>query len=130
MKSTSKAGGKRGLWPAAGLAASAVTVVLLVAGCGVVHVHFGSAASSASPAATGEYLAYAQCMRAHGIAGFPSPRPSPSGNAIISVHVNGGPDSPVARANAACAHLLPASSTGAGVASAPLSFLGTKGRAR
>lgn len=114
----SKTGGKRGLRRAAALAASAASV-LLVTACSVVHVHFESAASSApaASATSGGYLAYAECMRAHGIPGFPNP--SSSGNARSSVHLTGGPDSPAARANAACEHLQPADSTAAGIARAP-----------
>jgi len=114
-------GGKQGLQGAAALAAPAATA-LLVTACGAVHVHFGSPPSSppAAPATSG-YLAYAQCMRAHGITGFPTS--SPSGNARISEHLSGGSGSPDARANVACEHLLPSSSTGAGTASAPSSCL-------
>jgi hypothetical protein len=49
-------------------------------------------------------LAYAQCMRAHGLSKFPNP--NPSGGSGFSVHLNGNPDSPAARAHDACKHLL------------------------
>jgi subtilase family serine protease len=117
-------GGKRGLRRAATLAASAASV-LLVTACGAVHVHFGSNASSvpAASATSSGYLAYAECMRAHGIPGFPTP--SSSGNARSSVHLTGGPGSPAARAIAACEHLQPASGTGVSVAAPAPSGLPT-----
>jgi hypothetical protein len=82
-------------------------ITLLVTGCGVVHVHFGSAPSSAqaAPVPYRVELAYAQCMRAHGEPSFPLP--SPSGNSGTRVHLSAGPDSSAARAIDACEHLLP-----------------------
>lgn len=83
---------------------------LLAAGCGVVHVHIGSSGGPAS-VQSGTYqedLAYAQCMRGHGLPEFPLPSPSaPFG---VSGHLTGGPDTPAARANAACQDLLPGAS--------------------
>ena len=102
-----KTGGNRGLWRAAALAVAAA-VAVLTTGCGVVHVHFGSSGGSASTgsATYRAELAYAQCMRAHGLPGFPGPH-SPGGP---SEHVNVNPNSPAARAIAACQHLLPTTS--------------------
>jgi subtilase family serine protease len=110
-----KIGGTRGLRRAAALAVAAA-VAVLTAGCGIVHVHFGSSGGSAStgPAAYRAELAYAQCMRAHGLPGFPNP--NPSGGA--SAHVKVNPNSPAARADDACKHLLAGGSTGTG-ATAP-----------
>ena len=70
-------GGNRGLRRAAALAVVAA-VAVLTTGCGVVHVHFGSSGGSASTgsAAYRADLAYAQCMRAHGLTNFPNPSPS------------------------------------------------------
>jgi hypothetical protein len=95
--------GKTGRGPRrAGALAVVAAVTLLTAACGVVHVHFGSpAAPTAQPPYRVE-LAYAQCMRTHGLPGFPDP--SPSGT--FSWHLTGSPGSPVARANNACKHLL------------------------
>ncbi len=111
----SETGGKQGLRRAAALAAPAATA-LLVTACGVVHVHFGSPASSPpAPPPTSGYLAYARCMRAHGISRVPSP--GPSGTA--SEHFPGGRDGAEARANAACKHLLPGGGAAAGGAASP-----------
>src|SRR6516164_7617840 len=112
-----KTGGNRGLWRAAALAVAAA-VAVLTTGCGVVHVHFGSSGGSA-PTGSGSVtyraqLAYAQCMRAHGLPGFPDPDPSGG----PSVHVNVNPNSSAARASDACKHLLTGGSAGA-AATAP-----------
>jgi len=110
-----KTGGNRGLRRAAALAVAAAVAVLTTA-CGVVHVHFGSSAGSASTgsATYRAELAYAQCMRAHGLPSFPNPNPSGG----PSAHVNVNPNSPAARANDACKHLLAGGGTGA-AATAP-----------
>jgi subtilase family serine protease len=114
-----KTGGSRGPQRAAALAVVAAVTVLTACG--------GSPSSSggSAPAVSATYraeLAYAQCMQAHGLPGFPDP-PHPSGGASISIHINihGQPhaNSPAARANDACQHLLPAGSTGTGGATAP-----------
>jgi hypothetical protein len=108
----SKTGGNRGPWRVAALAVAAAVAVLTTA-CGVVHVHFGSSGGSASTgsAAYRAELAYAQCIRAHGLPGFPNP-PHPSGGLSVHYQVNANPNSPAARANAACMHLLHGGSTG------------------
>jgi uncharacterized protein YceK len=90
------------------IGAVAAAIALLVTGCGVVHVHFGSSGGAASTR-SGTYqqaLAYAQCMRGHGLPGFPLP--NPSGSTSYSGQPAGGPGSPAVRANDACEHLLPA----------------------
>ena len=109
-------GGNRGPRRAAALAVAAAVAVLTTA-CGVVHVHFGSSASSASTASATyrAELAYAQCMRAHGLPGFPDPNTSGGPNE----HVNVNPNSPAARANDACKHLLAGGSTGTAATATP-----------
>ena len=112
-----KTGGNRGSRRAAALAVVAA-VAMLTTACGAVHVHFGSSGGSApaGPSAYRAELAYAQCMRAHGLPGFPNPHPSGG----PSEHVNVNPNSPAARANDACKHLLAGGSTGtAATAPAP-----------
>jgi hypothetical protein len=96
--------GGRSLRTAATMAVAAA-VVTLATGCGVVHVHFGSS-GSAQRTTYRDNLPYAQCMRSHGLPGFPDP--GPSGTITFSGQLTG--DSPAARANAACEHLLPADS--------------------
>ena len=111
-----RTGGSRGLRRGGALAVVAA-VAVLTAGCGVVHVHVGSSGGSAStgPATYRAELAYAQCMRAHGLPGFPDP--NPSGGPGIHVHMSA--NGPAPRANAACQHLLSGGSTGTGGATAP-----------
>jgi len=92
--------GNRGL-RTAGALALAGAVAVLATGCGVVHVHFG--ASAAARPTYRVNLAYVQCMRSHGLPGFPLP--SPSGTVSFSGQLTG--NSPAARANAACKYLLP-----------------------
>jgi subtilase family serine protease len=114
-----KTGGTRGPRRAAALAVAAAVAVLITA-CGVVHVHFGSSGGSAptGPVAYRAELAYAQCMRAHGLPRFPDP--DPSGGPSSHYRLNGNPNSPAARANDACKHLLAGGSTGtAATAPAP-----------
>jgi subtilase family serine protease len=107
---TGKTGGTRG--PRRAAVAVAAGVAVLTTACGVVHVHFGSSGGSAParPAAYRARLAYAKCMRAHGLRGFPNPTPSGG----PSEHVNVKPNSPAGRANDACKHLLAGGSRGTG----------------
>jgi len=100
-----KTGSNRNLRCARALAVAAAAAVL-TAGCGVVHVHFGSpgGASSTEPGTYQQQLAYAQCVRSHGWPGFPLP--SPSGAAGVGRRLTASPGSSAARANDACQHLL------------------------
>ena len=100
-----KTGSNRILRCARAVAVAAAAAVL-TAGCGVVHVHFGSSGgpSSTVPATYQQDLAYAQCVRSHGLPDFPLP--SPSGAAGVSRRLTASPGSPLARANDACQHLL------------------------
>jgi uncharacterized protein YceK len=100
-----KTGSNRNLRCARALAVAAAAAVL-TAGCGVVHVHFGPSGgpSSTEPGTYQQQLAYAQCVRSHGLPGFPLP--SPSGASGFSRQLTASPGSPAARANDACQHLL------------------------
>ena len=119
-----KTGGNRGLWDAGALAV-AVLVTLLTAGC-IVHISLGpSAASTARPPYRAE-LAYAQCMRTHGLPGFPDPSPSGS----FSWQLTGNPATPAARTNDTCRHLLAGGSTGPGSATAPATVTPRRGSSR
>lgn len=98
MKTTT--GGNRGLRAAAALTLT-TAVAVLATGCGVVHVHFGAGAAS-GPTTYRATSAYSQCMRSHGLPGFPDP--GPSGTVSFSGQLTG--DGPAAQANAACKYLL------------------------
>ncbi len=103
----SNKGGNRGLRRAGALAVVAAVAVLATA-CG------GSPSSSPGSASTkaGTYqqaLAYAQCVRAHGLTKFPNP--NPSGTSHVSIHINVKAGSLAAQAINACQHLLPRGST-------------------
>jgi subtilase family serine protease len=107
-----KTGGSRG--PRRAAALTVVAAVAVLTACGA------SASSSAGSASTGSAtyradLAFAQCMRAHGLTKFPNPVPS------AAFRINGQPhgNSPAARAVDACEHLLPGGSAGAPGATAP-----------
>jgi subtilase family serine protease len=78
----------------------------------------GGSAQATGRTASSTYqseLAYAHCMQAHGVPGFPDPSPS------MNVSISGQPPagSPAGRANAACKHLLSGVSTGPGGATGP-----------
>ena len=120
-----KTGGNRGPRRAAALAVVAAVAVLAACGGsptphgGSPTPHGGSSSSSDGSASTetATYradLAYAHCMQTHGVPDFPDPKPS--GDISISGQPRG--NSPAARANEACEHLLAAGSTGTGSATA------------
>jgi subtilase family serine protease len=97
-----KTRGTRGRRRAGALAVVAAVAVLATACSG------GSPSPSAGSASTESAtyradLAYAQCMRAHGVPNFPDPNPSESFSVSGQPHGN----SPAALANDACEHLLP-----------------------
>jgi subtilase family serine protease len=102
-----KTRGNRGSRRAAALAVMAAVAVLATACSG------GSASSSARSASTRaatyqEVLAFAQCMRAHGLKEFPNP--SQSANSSFHLPASAKAASVAAAANAACKHLLPSGS--------------------
>lgn len=70
-------------WPADVLTAAAiiatVALALLTAGCGGGGSPALPAGGAGLPAGTAQALAYATCMRSHGIPGFPDPNPPGSG---------------------------------------------------
>jgi hypothetical protein len=82
----------------AGAVAVMAAVALLTAGCGFVHVHFGS--SSAPGSVTFQpNAAFVHCVRRHGLTEFPNA----SGNSItMQLHGN----IHALRAYDACKHLL------------------------
>jgi hypothetical protein len=104
-------GGRRRPRRAAALAAGAAVAVL--AACGGSPPAPGGSASAQSATYRAD-LAYARCMQTHGVPDFPDP--SPAGGFSVSGQPRG--NSPAARANDACEHLLPAGGTGTGGATA------------
>jgi subtilase family serine protease len=102
---------RRGPRRAAALAAGAAVAVL--AACGGSPPSPGSSASTQSATYQAD-LAYARCMQTHGVPDFPDP--NPAGGFSISGQPHG--NSPAARANDACEHLLSAGGTGTGGATA------------
>ena len=91
-------------------------VAVLAAACGG---HPSSSPTSATTVSSTyqSNLAYAQCMRAHGLPGFPNPNPSQGSS--FAAQPNAKPNSPAARAYDACKHLLATGSTGVGSTTAP-----------
>jgi hypothetical protein len=120
-----KTASKRVPWKAAALAVAAVAV--LTACRGIPAPTTGSTVTGS--ASYRAQLAYARCMQSHGLPNFPDPSPDPgpgpgpSGGPAqhrgFSVRLNGGPNSPAARADDACRHLLVGVRTGSGDTPAP-----------
>jgi hypothetical protein len=90
--------GSSGVWRARILAAGSA-VAVLIAAC-------GGASSAAGSTNYQKAVAFAQCMRAHGMPRFPDPN---SQGVLVSTKANAGDfDGPgSASANKACQHLLP-----------------------
>lgn len=95
-----------------GVVAAAVLLALLAAGCGGGSgkggvAHIGSTTTTIDHSSSGDDMAqaikFAACMRKHGVADFPDPTTSGTGNVTLSV-----PDSPRAKAaQSICGRLLP-----------------------
>ncbi len=98
---------RRPLTPA--FAVAAVAVAVLAAGCGG-----GSSPPTSSATAAGkvgkQFVAFAVCMRSHGVPGYPDPEVSSSGNRV-QVTISPGsadPNSPAFKsAGHTCHNLLP-----------------------
>ncbi len=117
-KTRDDTGRRLGLWRSGLLASALVAVVLLAAGCsgGSAGPGVAGQGSSSAPGASASpsgdpreaELAYAQCMRDHGISDFPDPQP---GGGIAIQPGQGGdlaPDNPQFKAaDEACKSLLP-----------------------
>jgi hypothetical protein len=84
----------------AGVLAAVAGMAVLVAACGGGG---SSAAGGSSPYQ--QAVAYAQCMRAHGVPGFPDP--DSKGNFIIKGPELGGSAGQYRSADESCRHLLP-----------------------
>jgi len=81
---------------------------VLTTGCGSSN----SPGNAGSESAQAQFLAYARCMRSHGVSDFPDPTTSPGGG--IAFQINGGPGSDLNHntprfrsASHACGTLLP-----------------------
>lgn len=87
---------------------------LLIAGCGGGSTPTQSANSGSPPAVTtdgaGAVVAFAACMRSHGLSSYPDPQVSQSGNQV-QIKISPGkldPNAPAFKsASGACHHLLP-----------------------
>ena len=94
------------------LVVAAVAVAVLAAGCGGgSSPPAGSASQAGGPTdLAGQAVAFATCMRSHGLSGYPDPQVSQSGG-HGSVHISPGgldPNSPAFKsATRACGHLMP-----------------------
>lgn len=75
-------------------------MAVLVAACGG-----GGSSAAGGPSPYQKAVAYAQCMRAHGVPGFPDP--DSKGNFIIQGPKFGGSPGAFRSADRACRHLLP-----------------------
>jgi len=104
--------GTRGTRNAVALAVLA-GAALLTAACSTPSAGGSGTASTAQTAAYRANIAFAQCMRTHGVPDFPDPQPGT--DFAVSGTPQGPPTTPSAKAYAACQHLLPnesSSSTG------------------
>jgi len=94
---------RAGLQHAGALGAAAAALGLLAAACGGSGGSPGGATTVGSSTVYQRALAYARCMRSHGVPGFPDPN---SQGVIIEVGLMGGSASQNAAAQRACLHLL------------------------
>jgi len=87
-----------------GAMTGALALTVLVAGCGRSNAPSSATASSGGPQA--KALAYAQCMRNHGVRAFPDPTTPPGGGATFQINLN--QNTPTFKAaSQACRTLLP-----------------------
>jgi hypothetical protein len=100
-----KACGSRGLRCAGALAAVAAAA-LLTAACSAPSAGGGRTASTTESAAYRANIAFAQCMRTHGVPDFPDPQPG-SNFAVSGAPVGAAAETPSGAAYLTCQHLLP-----------------------
>src|SRR5215469_8868125 len=96
-------GRRAGLVRAGVLVAAAAVLGLLVTACGGSGGSPGGTAAVGGSVAYQHALAYARCMRSHGVPGFPDPT---SQGEIIEIGRMGGSAAQNAAAQRACLHLL------------------------
>jgi hypothetical protein len=92
--------GNGGAWRWAGVLPAVAVMVALVAACGG-----GSSSAAGGSSPYQKAVAYAQCMRSHGVPGFPDP--DSEGNFIIQGPKLGGSPGAYQSADRACRRLLP-----------------------
>lgn len=92
------------------LVAALMTSGLLAAACGSSSPGTPARPGTATTDAAGQVVAFAACMRSHGLPSYPDPKVSTSGN-HVSIKIGPGgldPNSPAFKAGSrACGHLLP-----------------------
>jgi hypothetical protein len=97
---------------------AAVTCAVAIAACGA----SGSANTSGAPTANSKKagaLAFAKCMRSHGVPNFPDPKVTGQGIQILGSNSGINVQSPAFQsAQASCQHLLPGGGPGSGPPSA------------
>lgn len=94
-----------------------VPLALLAAGCGggasspgVADVASTAATTTTNAATQSSLLAFSQCMRSHGVPGFPDPQHFAGGNVKLTIHDTGSPH--LQTAMRACGQLLPSGGPG------------------
>ncbi len=93
----------------AAVVAVLASAALLTAACGSPSAGTGGSAATGNSAAYRANVAFAQCMRSHGVPNFPDP--GPSTNFQVSGSPQGPATTPSAKAYQTCKHLLPNEST-------------------
>jgi hypothetical protein len=88
------------------LAAVFIAVSFCAAACGGGSGAHPSNASDSSPWSTARVIAYAKCMRAHGVPNYPEPSNGNSGTSIAGTGIN-MPSSAFQSAKAKCYQLMP-----------------------
>jgi hypothetical protein len=90
---------------------------LLTAACGSASTGGGGSASTAQTAAYRANIAFAECMRSHGVPNFPDPQPG-SNFAVSGAPVGAAAQTTSGKAYLTCQHLLPAGSSSSSSVSA------------
>ena len=102
----------RRAWPPTALTTAAIAMALLAAACSGSPSSTSSGGSSNSQgAATSQTLAYARCVRSHGVPNFPDPNTGGQFNKTTLEQLAAS-NSQYQTATQACAHLLPAGGGG------------------
>jgi hypothetical protein len=103
---------KKELIRASGVIAAMAVLALAVAGCVAAPVSTkvgGSSSAGSQLTFTQDVLAFARCMRAHGVPGFPDPN---ADGTFPKDRIPSGSETQITAASRSCNHLLPASGSG------------------